>query len=511
MNRSELHDEFPSRPWGKVEGRQHCRHDDQPRARPAPQRGAVGDDDEAHRPRRQRIMRDDRGIERDAASRHDPSQGRRPSGWRRIGDGRCGLQGRRHGCRAGEGRHARGNALGDARRTSGRPLFPRAPEERHHFEGDPRGDAGHEDVADIGLQAGPQGAADFDQQGKRDGERHGQPSCARPRAAPQPHHDADGGEGHGVDDQAFAGLGLGHDVVVPERHQHAPVKRGKRCVDRQPVPRQEGIDEQYGQNVGHHQDRHGARQRGAQAREVLALQPARERRAEGYADRAIDDRHQIRRRRHDQRRRGADRRHHHQAGKRDAQQRPSLAAHGQQHAQRHGGNGIGQHQNDPEAERASRAGQGKQQRRHDGQTVVQIAGAEHEIERKEKEQEEPHDVDAENRRQGTTAAAQEILRNPEQPPVEEPEERYAQDRAKPLGKDVVEGDGARRKIKLRKFDREHEGDAAQKGRSGAEPPQSRSASRPERARHRESERCQEQEIGHPIRPLIGAVHDVGRL
>lgn len=66
----QLLDEAPSRPGREIERRQRRRHDDEPRARPAPQHDGVKPETGGEQPGRQRIAGHRQSHERERASRH---------------------------------------------------------------------------------------------------------------------------------------------------------------------------------------------------------------------------------------------------------------------------------------------------------------------------------------------------------------------------------------------------------------------------------------------------------
>ena len=184
------------------------------------------------------------------------------------------------------------------------------PEPRHQPHRERGSDRADQRAAEIRHQFGPKEATDLHGQRQGKAEEGGERNAGAAAPGAQPDQHADHGVDQHMDEEAADRERLGDDVVVPERHQAARVELGKRGIERQPVARDQALREGDDQQIRQGSERRHHAQPAMRAQEAAAVQPIHDADAKRYADRAIDDRQQHRRRVHDEQRRDQDGDHH---------------------------------------------------------------------------------------------------------------------------------------------------------------------------------------------------------
>ena len=134
--------------------------------------------------------------------------------------------------------------------------------------------------------------------------------------------------------------------------------------------------------------------------------------------------------------------------------------------------------------------------------VPHIVQAQHNIERQQHESHNDHHGQVEHQSKPGLIVARHKSRRVGTQHVEY---RRADTDAKQLGYNVIEADRARRKIKLRIFHSQHEGEAEQRRNDGADNTRRGTALRCQRAGEQKSQRHCQQEVRYPVRPLIRPV------
>ena len=143
-----------------------------------------------------------------------------------------------------------------------------------------------------------------------------------------------------------------------------------------------------------------------------------------------------------------------------------------------------------------------------GELLRKLGGRHQEVVGEEAEADVARRVEGNQRARAALPAAQNVLPQSYQPFARPVPERNAEAGADPLRDEVVQGDGARRKEKLREFDRDRE-ERAQAPDENARRACAQACGEP--AASEEAERDVEQDVGHPVCARVDAKLEIGRL